>query len=206
MASVGLLYVGAILFINGVCLLGHISAKGAAPLNFFVGAVQVFTPTYLVVSADGDPATIAGAAGLYLFGFTYLWVGLNNLMGWDGRGLGWFSLFVVVVGLGFAAHDGFEVGNWPSAVMWLMWAVLWFMFFVLLGLGKTAWTAATGWVAAVEGVVTGGLPAMLMLTGHWRADAAFAIGLAVAGAVMLALVAPASKALAAKPAVAAAAV
>ncbi|MDR1118791.1 MAG: AmiS/UreI family transporter, partial [Bifidobacteriaceae bacterium] len=28
MASVGLLYVGAILFINGIALLGHISGRG----------------------------------------------------------------------------------------------------------------------------------------------------------------------------------
>jgi hypothetical protein len=175
------------------------SAKAAAPLNFFAGAVQVFTPTYLVVSSGGDRAIIAGAAGLYLFGFTYLWVGINNLTGWDGRGLGWFSLFVVAVGIGFAAYDGPQMGNWPSAVMWLMWAVLWFMFFVVLGLGKASWTAATGWVAAVEGIVTGAIPAMLMLTGHWRTNAAFAIALALAAVVMIALAVPASKALAAKP-------
>ncbi|HET7328712.1 MAG TPA: AmiS/UreI family transporter, partial [Nocardioidaceae bacterium] len=38
MSSVGLLYVGIVLFVNGVMLLGHISGRGAAPINFFVGA------------------------------------------------------------------------------------------------------------------------------------------------------------------------
>ncbi|MDR2373507.1 MAG: AmiS/UreI family transporter [Bifidobacteriaceae bacterium] len=198
MGSVGLLYVGAILFINGIMLLGHISPRGAAPLNFFVGAVQVFTPTYLIVSANGDADVIAGAAGLYLFGFTYLWCGINNIMGWDGRGLGWFSLFVTAAAIGFAAYDFFQSGNLPSGVMWLMWAVLWFMFFMLLGLGKSNWGAATGWVAAVEGIVTGGVPAMLMLTGHWGTDAPYAIGLAVVAVIMLVLAAPVSKAVAAK--------
>jgi hypothetical protein len=198
MGSVGLLYVGAILFINGIMLLGHISPKGAAPLNFFAGAVQVFTPTYLVVSSGGDPDVIAGAAGLYLFGFTYLWVGINNVMGWDGRGLGWFSLFVTAAALGFAAYDFFQTGNLTSGVMWLMWGALWFMFFMLLGLGKSAWGPATGWVAAVEGIVTGGVPAMAMLTGHWRTDAPFAIALAVVAVVMLVVAAPAAKALTAK--------
>ena len=37
MGSVGLLYVGAVLFLNGVMLLGWIDAKSAAPLNVFVG-------------------------------------------------------------------------------------------------------------------------------------------------------------------------
>ena len=198
MGSVGLLYVGAILFINGITLLGHISGKGSAPLNFFVGAVQVFTPTYLIVSANGDAAVILGAAGLYLFGFTYLWVGLNNVLGWDGRGLGWFSLFVVIAALGFAAHDAFEAKNLPSAVMWVAWAVLWFMFFLLLARGKNIGTQ-TGWVAAAEGIITGLVPAMLMLTGHWEANGQFAIILAAVAAVMLIVTVPASRALAARP-------
>lgn len=45
MANVGLLYVGAVLFINGIMLLGWLDAKSAAPMNFFVGALQVLTPT-----------------------------------------------------------------------------------------------------------------------------------------------------------------
>jgi hypothetical protein len=162
----------------------------------------VFTPTYLIVSANGDAAVIAGAAGLYLFGFTYLWNGLNSVMGWDGRGLGWFSLFVTVVALGFAAYDGFQAGNAPSAVMWLMWAVLWFMFFLVLALGRESLTAATGWVAAVEGIVTGAVPGMLMLTGHWQTSRLFALSLAAVGVLMLVLAAPAAKVFAARPAAA----
>jgi len=197
MGSVGLLYVGAILFINGIMLMGHISGKGSAPLNFFVGAVQVFTPTYLIVTAGGNMELIYGAAGLYLFGFTYIWVGLNSVLGWDGRGLGWFSLFVAIAAIGFASYDALVGGNLPSAVMWIMWAILWFMFFLLLALGKDI-GAQTGWVAAVEGIVTGFLPAMLMLTGFWQASPLFAIILAVIAVVMLITMVPASKAIAAK--------
>jgi len=79
MGNVGLLYVGAILFLNGCMLLGWIDAKSAAPLNIFVGALQVVTPTYLIFTADGDTAQILGASGLYLFGFTYLYVAINLL-------------------------------------------------------------------------------------------------------------------------------
>jgi len=38
--AVGLLFVGAVLFINGAMLLGWVDAKSAAPINFFVGALQ----------------------------------------------------------------------------------------------------------------------------------------------------------------------
>ena len=96
MGSVGLLYVGAVLAINGLMLLGFVEARAAAPLNLFVGALQVVTPTFLIFTAGGDEATILAASGLYLFGFTYLYVGINLLAGLDGTGLGWFSAFVAL--------------------------------------------------------------------------------------------------------------
>jgi hypothetical protein len=100
MGNVGLLYVGAILFINGCALLGWVRGNGAVPLNIFVGLLQVLTPTYLIFTANGDPDVIFGASGLYLFGFTYLYVALNTIWGFDGTGLGYFSLFVAIAAVG----------------------------------------------------------------------------------------------------------
>ena len=40
MGSVGLLYVGAVLFLNGMMLLGRVDARSAAPLNIFVGGLR----------------------------------------------------------------------------------------------------------------------------------------------------------------------
>ena len=79
MGAVGLLYVGAILFLNGTMLLGWIDGQSAAPLNVFVGFLQVLTPTYLIINADGDASKILAASGLYLFGFTYPYVRWNLL-------------------------------------------------------------------------------------------------------------------------------
>ena len=124
MAAVGLLYVGAVLVVNGVMLLGYVDPRGAAPLNLFVGALQVVTPTYLIVFAAGDPGPIALAAGLYFFGFTYLWVGINGITGWGNEGLGWFSLVVALAAVGFAVHSWVEVGDRTFTVIWLLWAVL----------------------------------------------------------------------------------
>jgi hypothetical protein len=51
MGSVGLLYVGAVLFINGLMLIGVIPGKSAAILNFCVGAMQVVFPTIIILQA-----------------------------------------------------------------------------------------------------------------------------------------------------------
>ena len=50
-------------------LLGWLDAKSAAPMNFFVGGLQVLTPTYIIFTANGNQDTILAASGLYLFGF-----------------------------------------------------------------------------------------------------------------------------------------
>lgn len=167
MASVGLLYVGAVLILNGLMLLGLVDARAAAPLNFFVGGLQVITPTYLIFTADGDPNTILAASGLYLFGFTYLYVGFNLLGDLDGTGLGWFSAFVAGCALVYAGLNFGRLDDAAFGVIWLYWAVLWALFFVVLGLKRAEWTRFTGLVAVVAGVFSGAVPAFMLLTEVW---------------------------------------
>ncbi len=186
MGNVGLLYVGAILFLNGVMLLGWIDGKSAGPLNLFVGILQVVTPTYLVFTAGGDENTILGASGLYLFGFTYLYVAMNLFFDLDGTGLGWFSAFVAGCAIVFAGLNFWREGFGDNAfgVIWLYWAFLWALFFVVLGLGRESLGRYTGAVAAIQGIVTGAIPAFLLLTGTWadNVDTA-AVILAIFGVV-----------------------
>ena len=186
MGNVGLLYVGAILFLNGCMLLGWVEAKSAAPLNLFVGVLQVVTPTYLIFTANGDQTTILAASGLYLFGFTYLYVGINLLGGLDGTGLGFFSAFVAVCAVVFASLNFFGRFNDNAfGVIWLYWAFLWTLFFVLLGLNKGGIGRYTGAVAAIQGWVTGAIPAALLLTGNWAGHTnAIAAVLAIFGIVV----------------------
>jgi hypothetical protein len=169
MASVGLLYVGAVLVINGLMLLGYVDARAAAPLNFFVGALQVITPTYLIFTSGGDTAAILSASGIYLFGFTYLYVGINLLAGLDGTGLGWFSAFVAACAVVFAGLNlwYFTPRDTAFTAIWLYWAVLWALFWVVLGLRREEWTRYTGAVAVAAGVLTAAAPAFLLLTGQW---------------------------------------
>lgn len=184
MSLVGLLYVGAVLFINGLLLIGVVEGRSAAPINLFVGALQVVTPTYLIFTANGDPLVILGASGLYLFGFTYLYVGINLLAGLDTTGVGWFSLFVAVAALGYSYANFMILGDRPFGVIWLYWAFLWALFFVVLGLKHEWLTSYTGWVTIIQAWVTAAIPAFLLLTNLWAYEDAIAIGLAVGGVVV----------------------
>lgn len=193
MGSVGLLYVGAVLIVNGLMLLGYVEARAAAPLNLFVGGLQVLTPTYLIFTARGDTTAILAASGIYLFGFTYLYVGINLLGGLDGTGLGWFSAFVAVSAVVYAGLNFFYFTPRDPGfgAIWLYWAALWALFWVVLGLKREAFTRYTGGVAVVAGVVTAAIPAFLLMTGKWTANVnRWAVILAVVEVVSLLVLIP----------------
>ena len=185
MGSVGLLYVGAVLFLNGCMLLGWVDTRAAVPLNLFVGILQVITPTYLIFTADGNTTQILAASGLYLFGFTYLYVAFNLWNDLDGTGLGYFSLFVAICAVVYAAVS-FRDKDYAFGVIWIYWSFLWLLFFFLLGRGQEFLGRYTGAVAAVQGWVTGAIPAFLLLTGGWKEFASkdLAVGLAVFGVIV----------------------
>ncbi|MEJ2860281.1 AmiS/UreI family transporter [Actinomycetospora flava] len=190
MASVGLFYVGAVLFVNGLLLLGFVEGKAAAIMNLFVGTLQVVTPTYLIFTANGDQDTIILAGGLYLFGFTYLYVGIGLLADLDTTGVGWFSLFVAIAALGFSFVNFTMLDDAPFGVIWLYWAVLWTLFFLLLGLKREALTRYTGWVTLIEAWVTAAIPGFLLLIGAWPTTGMTALVLGVIGVVMLLVLLP----------------
>jgi hypothetical protein len=76
-------------------------------------------------------------------------------------------------------------------VIWLYWSFFWALFFMLLGLKAESLGRYTGAVAAIEGWVTGAIPAFLLLTGNWgKRDMATAIALAIFGVVVFAALFP----------------
>ena len=75
----------------------------------------MLTPTYLIFTADGDPDKILAASGIYLFGFTYLYVGIGLLAGLDTTGVGYFSLFVAIAALGYSYVNFRSSRTRPSA-------------------------------------------------------------------------------------------
>jgi putative amide transporter protein len=189
-ADVGLLYVGAVLFINGIASLGWMTAREAAPLNLFVGGLQVLTPTVLLIMEMPDDRSVFAASGLYLFGFTYLWVGWHGLVGGSNRGLGWFSLFVAICAVVYSI-DSFVNDDDPAfGVIWLVWAVLWLLFFLILALGREQLTAPTGVFTVVVAFVTAAVPAFLLLLGHWSGSWSKAAAIAVLSTASLILARP----------------
>ena len=183
MGDVGLLYVGAVLFLNGLMLIGVVPGKAAGILNFFVGGMQVVFPTLALLQAAGDPDAVFSAAGIYLFGFTYLYVGLVQWTGHGAEGLGWFSLFVVICAVVIGLTLLVKYEDFVFGVIWLLWAVLWLLFFLLLARGKEGLQALTGWFTIFLSFLTGTIPALLALIGAFPTGIVVGAVVAVLGVV-----------------------
>ena len=163
-----LFYVGAVLILNGLWMLGRIDDREIPLINGFVGGISLLVSLKLAFGADADAASVRTAAFSLLFACTYLWIAFNRYNGSDGRGLGWFSLFVALTALPVAVDAliaANSVWGYGQALSWAAWAGLWFLFFLVLVCGK-AWTRATAVVAIAQGILTGWLPGYLLLSGR----------------------------------------
>lgn len=162
MLGLALLYVGFVLFVNALMLLGKLNGKHVAPMNLFTGGVIVAGVMRTVVLQGEGITPYFYAMQSLLFGFTYLWVAINSIWDLDGEGLGWYCLLVAIVAVPTAYTALPDMG---LVVLWVMWASLWFMFFLLLGLGK-AIVKGTGYWTMVNAVVTG-VAGYLILIKAW---------------------------------------
>lgn len=160
-----LFYVGAVLILNGLWMLGQIADREVFIINLLVGLLALRVAHEYAFGPGASAASVRDAALTLLFAFTYLWSAYNKLVATDGRGLGWFSLFVAVnalavgIGLAMGANDWWSV---LDAVSWVAWAGLWLLFFLVLVCRKP-WVRFTGWMAIGQGVLTGFLPGYLLL-------------------------------------------
>lgn len=167
MLGLALFWVGAVLCLNGLWLLGRIGDNEIGVIDVFVGAVTGSVAFYLAFVV-GDPASIKGAALTLLFTFTYLWVAWNRYNGADGRGLGWFCLFVAITTVPvFLDTFANATSTWDVwfGFCWLSWGVLWFLFFLILALNRTQLARPTGAICALQGIYTGWIPGYLLLSG-----------------------------------------
>ena len=162
-----LFYVGAVLFLNGLWLLGRIQDREIVVINVVAGTVSGAVVLHDAFGAAAVGASIRNAALTLLFATTYLWVAYNRVTGVDGRGLGWFSLFVAITTVPVFLREIMQassaMGVWLAA-NWAVWGVLWFMYFLLLALGRPI-QRQTGWVTLSTGILTGWLPGCLLLDG-----------------------------------------
>jgi hypothetical protein len=166
MLGLTLLYVGAVLFVNGIWLMDKIADKEVAIINFLVGALSLVVALYLTFSDSTNPGSIKAGAFTLLFSFTYLWVAANQFLGSDGKGLGWFCLFVSITAGTMAIQalgqleGGFGIWN---AMNWIAWTVLWFSFFLLLGLSINI-KKPVALLSLLCAIFTGWIPGLLILS------------------------------------------
>ncbi len=165
MSLICLILSGAALLINGLALLGRIPGRDSAYFNLLIGGTQLVLATLVAVTAGGSTAAIFAVSGVFLFGLTYLYVGLDSLRSLGSVGLGWFCGLVAALAVVYSAAN--LVADPLLSVLWLSWAVLWALFFLLLALGKSGLTAFTGWALVLTSQVTTTIPALLGLNGAW---------------------------------------
>jgi hypothetical protein len=167
MLGLVLFFVGAVLCLNGLWLLGRIGDNEIAVIDYFVGGITLAASLYMAFGPSSDAASIRAAAYTLLFSFTYFWVALNRSNGADGRGLGWFCLFVAVTAVPVTLQAfSTAQSTWDVwfALCWAAWGVLWLLFFVLLVMKKPI-AKFVGGVTVAQGVLTGWLPGYLLLNG-----------------------------------------
>ncbi len=164
--GMGLLFVGGVLIVNGLWLLGRGDNEDVAVFNLLVGIITFIIVLWWGFGGEQSEGTPFNAAGTLLFSFTYLWLGVNAYRDvQDQRSFGWYCAFVAVV----AAPTGYLVllgGDVGLAALWWVWTVLWAAFFVLLALERTEYTRPIGAFTAAVGSVTG-LAGYLMAAGFW---------------------------------------
>lgn len=168
MLGVCLLFVGIVLINNGLCTLLKINGKSAAIMNLLVGGLSVFINFVSLVRGD----YYAAGTGL-LFGFTYLFVALNNIFSLDTRPFAIFSTFVAINAVIFGVIEGITGSSalgispdWRWAAIWWLWAILWgtalFTDILKKDLGKFVPV-----LQVIEGVITAWIPGIMILTGIW---------------------------------------
>jgi hypothetical protein len=166
-----LMMIGGTLFINGLVVLGKVDPKGAAPYNIFTGILATVVPFFLLSKITGaDRASfdaVLGVAPMWLFALTFLWVGLNALTDHPPSGVGWYCLWVVALAVTFGLVNFIRFDAVREGVVWMNWAALWGLFWLLLAMGQTQLSTFTGWAAVLMSVWTVTGQAILNLLGAW---------------------------------------
>lgn len=189
MPFICLLLSGAALLVNGLATLGRLPRRDAATFSLLLGGTQLVLGVVHLSTGNTGTEHLLTAAGMFLFGLTYAYAGLDVLLALGSKGLGWFCGMVAFFGLLLA---GAWIGTDPLlAVLWVCWSVLWGLLFASAAFGAVRLEPFTGWALVLASQVTATFPAFLGLSGVWpRSDwaawlaAAFLAGVFVAARVL----------------------
>lgn len=94
--GLSLFYVGAVLCLNGLWMLGRIADREIWVINVFAGLVSLIIGLASAFGPEPDAASVKTGALTLLFAFTYLWVAINRFTGpmagaWAGSASSWRS-------------------------------------------------------------------------------------------------------------------
>ena len=165
MLGISMFFVGAILYLNGLWLLGKIEARAVAVFNLLVGLLCAIMALQNHFTATALSHHLATANSL-LFAFTYLAVAFNCFFDLPGEGLGWFSLYVAVATIPNMVYAALS-GDLRFGFIWLLWGILWFCFFLSLVCQMSRIKKILPYLSIFIGLVSAGIPGYLMLWGYW---------------------------------------
>jgi putative amide transporter protein len=161
-----LFYVGWIFILNGLHALGRLGNKEAGIFNLIISTMMFIWVARLIATDLLGTGTIWFSAQVLLFAFTYLGLAVTYLVGTDGRGLGWYCLWVSLV-TPYIAFSNFQAGDWRFGAIWVIWGILWFLFWAILGLGKGSIMDKLKYFMVPVGIFTAWIPGLLMMIGKW---------------------------------------
>src|SRR3712207_9047346 len=97
-------------------------------MNIFTGGLVLAVALYSAFGPEPDRLSVLASAQFLLFAFTYLWVGINRFLDVDGRGLGWYCLFVALTAVPLALTTLSVAGpGWVGRGL-AVWVVRWLAF------------------------------------------------------------------------------
>lgn len=152
-----------ILFYNGCVILGKFAGRQVAVMNIVsglgIGGIGTWIGFTDQMAAVGPTQSLVAAVTCICFAITYFVLAGEVLAGTDFKSLGWYCLPVSIVmflfGLGFFHALGSTLVFMPEfAVMWIWWAGLFFLFFLVWGQGKTGLARFAGYFTIVTAFVT----------------------------------------------------
>lgn len=170
-SSLVLFFVGSVLMLNGLSLLGFVNSKATYPINLFVGGALAILALGLIVRSKPDSAALTSdilhAGGFLLFAFTYLYVFVSAAFGLDSTGTGWYCGWAALVSGALSIVNFTILGDHAFGWIWLAWVFLFIGFWLVLGLGKATLGRAVGVLTVLQAFSTAALPGFLDVVDLW---------------------------------------
>ena len=188
MSSLALLFVGAVLLVNGLTFIGVIQPRSGIPINLFAGGTLLLAAIPLAwtsIESSDTRAALYSAVGFALFGFTYLGVAIGALLSADNRGLGIYCGWAAGIAGVLAYVNATTFSDPALSVLWSSWVLLFLAFCIALTRSAIFWSYAAGVLAVYQAFSTATIPALLLIHESWSSVPVLPLVLIqVAGAII----------------------